>query len=81
MINSFPLFSFSQILKHKISLLEESNAELRRELQERRITSDHLTQRALDAQVCFIFFLLLLTALIRFSNVFDVLFQMISLMD
>uniref|UniRef100_F6H136 Kinesin motor domain-containing protein n=1 Tax=Vitis vinifera TaxID=29760 RepID=F6H136_VITVI len=44
-------FEELQILKHKISLLEESNAELQRELQERRITCDHLTQRALDAQV------------------------------
>lgn len=44
-------FDELQILKHKISLLEASNAELQRELQERKVTSDHLTQRALDAQV------------------------------
>uniref|UniRef100_A0A2N9I4F4 Uncharacterized protein n=1 Tax=Fagus sylvatica TaxID=28930 RepID=A0A2N9I4F4_FAGSY len=40
-----------QILKHKKSLLEASNAELQWELQERKVTSEHLTQRALDAQV------------------------------
>ncbi|XP_030542638.1 kinesin-like protein KIN-4C [Rhodamnia argentea] len=40
-----------QILKHKVSLLEASNVELQRELQERRITCDHLMQRAVDAQV------------------------------
>ena len=40
-----------QILKHKISLLEASNGELLRELQERRVTCDHLSQRAIDAQV------------------------------
>ncbi|ONI35368.1 hypothetical protein PRUPE_1G532000 [Prunus persica] len=40
-----------QILKHKVSLLESSNMELRNELQERRVTCDHLKQRALDAQV------------------------------
>ncbi|XP_071925031.1 kinesin-like protein KIN-4C isoform X1 [Coffea arabica] len=44
-------FEELQILKHKISLLEASNAQLQQELQERRITCDHLTQRALDAQV------------------------------
>ncbi|XP_038896818.1 kinesin-like protein KIN-4C [Benincasa hispida] len=40
-----------QILKHKISLLEASNGELLRELQERRVTCDHLSQCAIDAQV------------------------------
>ncbi|KAH7524747.1 hypothetical protein FEM48_Zijuj06G0152200 [Ziziphus jujuba var. spinosa] len=40
-----------QILKHKVSLLEASNSELQRELQERQVTCKHLTQRALDAQV------------------------------
>ncbi|XP_044510244.1 kinesin-like protein KIN-4C [Mangifera indica] len=40
-----------QILKHKVSLLEASNSELQRELQERRVTCEHLTQCALDAQV------------------------------
>ncbi|XP_058221259.1 kinesin-like protein KIN-4C isoform X1 [Rhododendron vialii] len=44
-------FEELQILKHKISLLEASNAELRGELQERRIACEHLAQRALDAQV------------------------------
>ncbi|KAL6995204.1 Kinesin-like protein KIN-4C [Sarracenia purpurea var. burkii] len=44
-------FEELQILKHKISLLEASNAELRGELQERRIACEHFTQRALDAQV------------------------------
>lgn len=44
-----------QILKHKVSLLEASNQELQRELQERRITCQHLTQRALDAQVFSLF--------------------------
>jgi hypothetical protein len=45
-----------QILKYKISLLEASNAELQRELQDRRVTCEHLTQRALDAQVLSNFF-------------------------
>ncbi|KAL2317622.1 hypothetical protein Fmac_031498 [Flemingia macrophylla] len=40
-----------QILKHKISLLEASNAELQQELQERRVTCESLSQRACDAQV------------------------------
>jgi len=40
-----------QILKHKVSLLEASNVELQRELQERRMTCEHLMQRAVDAQV------------------------------
>lgn len=40
-----------QILKRKVSLLEASNTELQRELQKRQVTSEHLTQRALDAQV------------------------------
>lgn len=44
-------FEELQILKYKISLLEASNAELQRELQDRRVTCEHLTQRALDAQV------------------------------
>ncbi|TXG52671.1 hypothetical protein EZV62_021840 [Acer yangbiense] len=44
-------FDELQILKQKVSLLEASNAELQRELQERRVTCEHLTQRALDAQV------------------------------
>uniref|UniRef100_A0A5B7AUA4 Kinesin motor domain-containing protein n=1 Tax=Davidia involucrata TaxID=16924 RepID=A0A5B7AUA4_DAVIN len=44
-------FEELQILKHKISLLEASNADLQRELQERRITCEHLTQHAVDAQV------------------------------
>ncbi|CAK9163619.1 unnamed protein product [Ilex paraguariensis] len=40
-----------QILKHKISLLEASNAELQRELQEQRISCEHVMRRAIDAQV------------------------------
>ncbi|XP_017981679.1 PREDICTED: kinesin-like protein KIN-4C [Theobroma cacao] len=44
-------FDELQILKHKVSLLEASNAELQRELHERRLTSEQLAQRALDAQV------------------------------
>ncbi|XVE95183.1 hypothetical protein REPUB_Repub02eG0074500 [Reevesia pubescens] len=44
-------FDELQILKHKVSLLEASNAELQRELRERRLTSEQLAQRALDAQV------------------------------
>ncbi|OMO50768.1 hypothetical protein CCACVL1_30271 [Corchorus capsularis] len=44
-------FDELQILKHKVSLLEASNTELQRELQERRLTSEQLAQRALDAQV------------------------------
>ncbi|OIW16560.1 hypothetical protein TanjilG_17733 [Lupinus angustifolius] len=44
-------FEELQILKHKISLLEASNAELQRELQENRLTCDNLAQRASDAQV------------------------------
>lgn len=40
-----------QLLKHKVSLLEASNMELQRELQERQTSCDHLTQRAIDAQV------------------------------
>ncbi|KAL1834980.1 hypothetical protein ACET3Z_004631 [Daucus carota] len=44
-------FEELQILKHKVSLLEASNAELQRELQECRINCKHLSQRAIDAQV------------------------------
>lgn len=44
-------FDELQILKHKVSLLETSNAELKQELQERRLACEHLTQHALDAQV------------------------------
>ncbi|TYH65180.1 hypothetical protein ES332_D06G038700v1 [Gossypium tomentosum] len=44
-------FDELQILKHKVSLLEASNGELRQELQERRLTNEQLAQRALDAQV------------------------------
>ncbi|OVA10479.1 Kinesin [Macleaya cordata] len=40
-----------QILRQKISVLEASNAELHRELQERQMTCDHLEQRAVNAQV------------------------------
>lgn len=44
-------FDELQILKQKVSLLEASNVELQRQLQQRRITSEDLAQRALDAQV------------------------------
>ncbi|GMI77262.1 hypothetical protein like AT5G60930 [Hibiscus trionum] len=44
-------FDELQILKHKVALLEASNVELRQELQERRLTSEQLAQRALEAQV------------------------------
>ncbi|KAL3634051.1 hypothetical protein CASFOL_021105 [Castilleja foliolosa] len=40
-----------KILKHKISLLEASKRELQEALQECRISYEHLTQRAIDAQV------------------------------
>lgn len=40
-----------QILKHKISLLEASKMELQEALQECRISYEHLTQRAIEAQV------------------------------
>ncbi|XP_029126715.1 kinesin-like protein KIN-4C [Cajanus cajan] len=40
-----------QMLKHKISLLEASNAELQKELKRRQVTSESLAQRALEAQV------------------------------
>ncbi|XP_039010221.1 kinesin-like protein KIN-4C isoform X2 [Hibiscus syriacus] len=43
-------FDELQILKHKVSLLEASNGELRQELQERRLASEQLAQRALEAQ-------------------------------
>ncbi|XP_058202834.1 kinesin-like protein KIN-4C [Rhododendron vialii] len=42
--------SFEELQKHKISLLEASNGELRGELQESQIACEHLAQRALDAQ-------------------------------
>ncbi|KAK1395996.1 kinesin-like protein KIN-4C [Heracleum sosnowskyi] len=44
-------FEELQMLKHKISLLEASNGELQRELQERRISCELLSKRAIDAQV------------------------------
>ncbi|KAG6392989.1 hypothetical protein SASPL_147219 [Salvia splendens] len=40
-----------KILKHKVSLLEASKAELQEALQECRISYEHLKQRAIDAQV------------------------------
>ncbi|KAG9440701.1 hypothetical protein H6P81_020866 [Aristolochia fimbriata] len=40
-----------QILQHRISTLEASNAELRKELHESQNTCDRLAQHALDAQV------------------------------
>ncbi|KAK4352319.1 hypothetical protein RND71_027837 [Anisodus tanguticus] len=44
-------FEELQILKNKIYLLEASNAELQKEVKERRISCEQLTQRAIDAQV------------------------------
>ncbi|KAL6179342.1 hypothetical protein ACLB2K_050858 [Fragaria x ananassa] len=44
-------FEELQILKHKVSLLEASNMELRQELHGHRITCENLKQRALEAQV------------------------------
>ncbi|CAK7347261.1 unnamed protein product [Dovyalis caffra] len=44
-------FDELQILKHKVSVLEVSNAELQRQLQKRQLTCEHLNQRAVDAQV------------------------------
>ncbi|KAL3830389.1 hypothetical protein ACJIZ3_019191 [Penstemon smallii] len=40
-----------KILKHKVSLLESSKMELQQELHDCRISHEHLTQRAIDAQV------------------------------
>ncbi|XP_059637201.1 kinesin-like protein KIN-4C [Cornus florida] len=44
-------FEELQILKHKVSLLEASNADLQRELEERQITCEHLAQCAIEAKV------------------------------
>ncbi|KAI4321438.1 hypothetical protein MLD38_034819 [Melastoma candidum] len=44
-------FDELQILKHKVSLLEASNKDLRQELQERQTTCEHLMQNAINAQV------------------------------
>ncbi|GAB2252256.1 hypothetical protein Droror1_Dr00005103 [Drosera rotundifolia] len=44
-------FEELQILKQKISLLEASNSELRHELQEQKATCEHISQRAIDAQI------------------------------
>ncbi|XP_010519726.1 PREDICTED: kinesin-like protein KIN-4C isoform X2 [Tarenaya hassleriana] len=44
-------FDELQILKQKVSLLEASNNELQRELQERRVACEHLSKRAYDSQV------------------------------
>ncbi|KAJ4887807.1 P-loop containing nucleoside triphosphate hydrolases superfamily protein [Raphanus sativus] len=44
-------FDELQMLKHKISLLEASNRELQNELKERRVTCEHFSKRAHDAQV------------------------------
>ncbi|KAK6938063.1 Kinesin motor domain [Dillenia turbinata] len=49
--NTSAPFEELQILKHKIALLEASNAELQQELHERRISCEHLVQQAIDAQV------------------------------
>ncbi|MED6109314.1 Kinesin-like protein KIN-4C [Stylosanthes scabra] len=44
-------FEELQILKHKTSLLEASNAELQQELKRRRVSCESLQKRALEAQV------------------------------
>ncbi|CAM8983309.1 unnamed protein product [Rhodiola kirilowii] len=44
-------FEELQILKRKISLLEDSNTELQRELKQCRLSCEQLAQRAVDAQV------------------------------
>ncbi|XP_061372067.1 kinesin-like protein KIN-4C [Gastrolobium bilobum] len=44
-------FEELQILKHKISLLEASNAELQQELKRRQVTCESFAQHALDSQV------------------------------
>ncbi|KAH0900169.1 hypothetical protein HID58_049737 [Brassica napus] len=44
-------FDELQMLKHKVTLLEASNRELQNELKERRVTCEHLSKRAYDAQV------------------------------
>ncbi|CAI9116148.1 OLC1v1017224C1 [Oldenlandia corymbosa var. corymbosa] len=44
-------FEELQILKHKVSLLEANNIQLQQELQEQRISCEHFSQQALDAQV------------------------------
>ncbi|URE33587.1 CXC [Musa troglodytarum] len=44
-------FEELQVLRHKISLLEASNADLCQELKERQDICEHLKQRAFDAQV------------------------------
>lgn len=40
-----------QILKQKIALLETSNADLQKQLQEHQVNFEHLTKQAVDAQV------------------------------
>ncbi|KAJ8459879.1 hypothetical protein OPV22_032805 [Ensete ventricosum] len=45
------LFDELQVLRHKISLLEASNADLHQDLKERQDICEHLKQRAFDAQV------------------------------
>ncbi|KAF6143479.1 hypothetical protein GIB67_029648 [Kingdonia uniflora] len=44
-------FEELQILRHKISVLEASNIDLHRDLQERHIFCEYLSQRAVEAQV------------------------------
>jgi len=51
--NNIFLFKNLQILKHKISLLEASNADLQHELKRRQVTSENLAQRAIEIQVFF----------------------------
>lgn len=47
------IICFLQILRHKVSELEASNAELHQELHKCQTTCDHLAQRAIDAQVIY----------------------------
>lgn len=49
------LFILMQILKHKISVLEASNLELRCELQQTKSACEHFAQAAIDSQVFFFF--------------------------
>lgn len=42
---------FPQLLKQKIAILETSNADLQKQLQEHQVNFEHLTKQATDAQV------------------------------
>lgn len=60
------------MLKRKISLLEASNAELHRELQERKVTSESFMKRAFDAQVLclLLMFLVIIKCQVAYVNLF-----------